>query len=171
MAINEWILERKPTEVVDIKHDLIFTRIHGRLVMASANDEFTSTLLDENVEMKGAVDKLYKETFTKMIMHSYFTSGLNFVTNVNRMLKHCTEKRLMTISKELFKTILENGIKRRMPITWGKFSFLEPINAVTASDLITASAERNYLYTIKVPRPDSDEDASEIESHGEVKVS
>ena len=40
----EWILERKPTEDVDIEHDLILATIHGWLVMASANDEFTSTV-------------------------------------------------------------------------------------------------------------------------------
>ena len=65
----EWILERKSTEDVDIKHDLILARIYGWLVMASANDEFTSTLLGENLEVKGVVDKLFKETFNDMIMH------------------------------------------------------------------------------------------------------
>ena len=49
--------------------------------------------------MKGVVDKLLKETITAMIMHSYYKSGLNFVTDVKIMLKHCTEKRLMTILK------------------------------------------------------------------------
>ena len=117
LATIEWILERKPTEVDDIKHDLILARIHGLFFMASVNDESTSTLLGENLEVKGVIEKLYKETFTEMILHSYYTSGLNFVTDVKRMLNHSTEKISMTISKELFKITLENGIKRRMPIT------------------------------------------------------
>ena len=77
----------------------------------------------------------------------------------------------MTISQELFKTTLENGIKRRMPITWGTLGCLEPINAETVSEVITASAEGNYLYTTKVPRPDFDEDASEIGSDEEDEYS
>ena len=101
LATIEWVLDRKPTEVVDIKHDLILARIHGWLVMASMNDEFTKSLLEDNLEVKGVIDKLFKETFTEMIMHSYYTSGLNFVTDVKRMLTHCTEKRSMTISEEL----------------------------------------------------------------------
>ena len=68
--------------MVDIKHDLILARIHGWLVMASMNDEFTKSLLEDNLEVKGVVDKLFKEMFTEMIMHSYFTSGLNFVAGV-----------------------------------------------------------------------------------------
>ena len=49
----EWILERKkPTEVDDFKHDLILSRIHGWLVMASLHDEFIRTLLGENLEVK-----------------------------------------------------------------------------------------------------------------------
>ena len=70
--------------------------------MASANDEFTKTLLDENMKVKGVVDKLFKETFNEIIMHSYYTSGLNFVTDVRRMFNHYMEKRLMTMSEELF---------------------------------------------------------------------
>ena len=58
MATIEWIRERKSTKVIDIKHDLILTRINEWLVMASANDEFTSTLLRENLEVKGVFDKL-----------------------------------------------------------------------------------------------------------------
>ena len=46
----------------------------------------------------------------------------------------------------------------------GIFSCLETINAKTMSEVIAVSAEGNYLYTTKVPRPDSDEDASEIGS-------
>ena len=37
----------------------------------------------------------------------------------------------------------------------------------TVSEVITASAKGNYLYTTKVSRADSDEDASEIENDGE----
>ena len=70
LATIERILERKPTEVVNIKQDLTLARIHRCLVMASANDEFTSILLGENLEVKGVVDKLFKEMFTEMIMHS-----------------------------------------------------------------------------------------------------
>ena len=51
-----------------------------------------------------------------------------------------------------------------MPITWGTFSYLEPINAETVSEVIAASAERNYIQKTKVLRPDSDEDAIEIRS-------
>ena len=58
----EWILECKPTEVDDIKHDLILTRIYGRLVMASVHDESESTLLSEDLKVKRVIDKLYKET-------------------------------------------------------------------------------------------------------------
>ena len=78
LASIEWILERKSTEDVDIKHDLILRRIHGWLVMASS-------LLGENLEVKRVVDKLFKETFTEMIMHSYYTSGLSFVTDIKRI--------------------------------------------------------------------------------------
>ena len=38
LATIEWILERKPTEVADVKHDLILTRIHGWLFMASRKE-------------------------------------------------------------------------------------------------------------------------------------
>ena len=62
--------------------------------MASANDEFTSTLLGENLEVKGVVDKMFKKTFIEMIMHSYYTSVLNFVTDVRIMFNHCTEKKI-----------------------------------------------------------------------------
>ena len=54
-----------------------------------------------------------------------------------------------------------------MPITWGTFGCLEPINAETMPEGFTESAEGNYLYTTKVPRADYDEDASEIGSDGE----
>ena len=83
------------------------------------------------------------------------------------MLEHCIEKRLMTICQELFKTTLENGIKKRMPITWRTFSRQEPINAEAVAVVITASAEGNYLYTTKVSMFDFDEDASKIESDEE----
>ena len=61
MANIKWILDRKPIEVVDIKHDLILARIHVLLVMASVNDKFTRSLLGENLEVKGVVDKLFKD--------------------------------------------------------------------------------------------------------------
>ena len=112
LAIIKWILERKPTETVDIKYDLILVRIHGWLVMASVNDEFKSTLLGKNLEVKRVVDKLFQNTFTEMIMHLNYTSGLNFVTDVKRMLKHCTDNRFMTISQEFFKTTWRTGLKR-----------------------------------------------------------
>ena len=54
-----------------------------------------------------------------------------------------------------------------MPITWEKFSCLEPINAETVSDIISSGAERNYMCTTKVTRPDSDEDVSQIGSDEE----
>ena len=73
----------------------------------------------------------------------------------------------MTMSQELFKTTLENGIKRRMPITWGIFSCLEQIDAETVAVVITASAKGNYLYTTKVPMSNSDEHAIEIGSDEE----
>ena len=75
-----------------------------------------------------------------MIMHSYYTSELNFVTDVKRILYHCTEKKLITISQKLFITTLENAIKRGMPITWKTFSCLEPINALTVSEVTEANA-------------------------------
>ena len=50
--------------------------------MASANDEFTMSPLEENLEVKGVIDKLYKKTFTEIILHLYYTSGLKFVTDV-----------------------------------------------------------------------------------------
>ena len=117
--------------------------------------------------MKGVIDKLFKATSTEMIMHSYYTSGLNFVTDVRRMLTHCTEKRSMTISDELYKNTLENGVKRRMPITWGTFNCIEPIDAETVAAVIAASAEGNYFYTTRMPTSDSDEDGSAIDSDGE----
>ena len=135
--------------------------------MANAHEEFKSTLLSENLEVKGVINKLYWKKFTEIIMHSYYTSGLNFVTDIKRMLNHCTEKRLMTISQELFKNTLENGIKKRMPITWETFSCLEPINAETVSEVIAASAEGNYMHTTEASSPDSEEDASEIKSDRE----
>ena len=47
LATIEWKLERKLTEVDDIKQDLILARTHGWLaVMVSVHDEFTSSLLD-----------------------------------------------------------------------------------------------------------------------------
>ena len=55
LAAIEWILERKPKEVDDIKYDLMLTRIHGWLVMASANHDLTSTSLGKNLEVKGVV--------------------------------------------------------------------------------------------------------------------
>ena len=120
--------------------------------------------------MKGVIDKLYKVTFTEMIMHSYYTSWLKFVTDVKRMFKQCTEKRLMTMPQELYKTTLENGIKRRMLITWGNFSCLEPIDAELVAEVIAVSAAGNYLYKTIVPKPDSDEESSEIESDGEKEL-
>ena len=62
--------------------------------------------------MKGVVDKLSKETFTEMIKHSYFSSGLNIVTDVKRMFNHFTENKSMTISEELYKNTLERGMKK-----------------------------------------------------------
>ena len=73
----------------------------------------------------------------------------------------------MTISQAFFKNTLANGIKRRMPNTWGTFICLETINAETVSEVITASADGNNLYTAKVPRPDSDKDASKFRSDEE----
>ena len=87
-------------------------------MLASSNDEFTRSLLCENLEVSVVIDKLYMDTFTEMAMHSYYTSGLNFVTDVKRKFDHCTQSRLMTISLDLLKTTLENGIRKRMPITW-----------------------------------------------------
>ena len=117
-ATIKWILERKPTEVEDIKHDLILARIHRWLEIASVHDEFTNSLLCDNLELKAVIDKFYKDTFTEMTMHSYYTSGVNFVRDVNRMFNHCTENRLMMISQEFLKTTLENGIRKRIHITW-----------------------------------------------------
>ena len=54
----------------------------------SVNDEFTSRLLGESLEVKEVIDKLFKETFTEMILHSYYTSELNFVTDVRTMFNH-----------------------------------------------------------------------------------
>ena len=42
----------------------------------------------------------------------------------------------MTISQELLKTILKNGVKKRTPITWETFSSLEPIDAETVAGFI-----------------------------------
>ena len=67
----------------DIKHDMILMKIHRWLVMASANDELTNKLFCEYLEVKGVIDKLYKNTTTEMTMHSYYTSGLKLVTHVN----------------------------------------------------------------------------------------
>ena len=69
----------------------------------------------------------------------------------------------MTISDELYKNTLENGVKRRMPITWGTFNCIEPIDAETVAAVIAASAEGNYFYTTRMPTADSDEDGSAIE--------
>ena len=124
-------------------------------------------LFGENLKVKGVFDKLFKETLTEMIMHSYYTSGVNFVSDFRRMFNDCTENRPITISEELYKNTLERGIKRRMPITWGKFTHLEPISATTMSAGIASSAKGNYMYTTKAPGPDSEEDASEIGSDGE----
>ena len=49
-----------------------------------------------------------------------------------------------------------------MPITLATVSCLEPIDTKTVSEVIAASAEGNYKYTTKLPRPDCDEDTSEI---------
>ena len=73
----------------------------------------------------------------------------------------------MTISQELFKTTLQNGITRRMPIMWGTFSCLEPIDAETVSEIIAANAKGNYMYTTKAPSSSSDEDTSKIGSDEE----
>ena len=54
-----------------------------------------------------------------------------------------------------------------MPITCGFFSCLEPIYDEVIAEVIAVSVEGNYLHTTKVPWPDSDEDASEIESDEE----
>ena len=138
--------------------------------MASEYDEFTRSLLDENLEVKGVVDKLFKETFTEMRMHSYYTSGLNFVTDVRRLFNHCTIDRSMTMPLELFTTTLENGIKRRMPITWGTLSCLELVRADAVAVVIAASAEGNYLYTTRSATSSSSEDESGIGSDGEDEV-
>ena len=71
LATIEWILERKLTEVEDIKHDLILARIHGWLEIASVNDDFTRSLLCDNLEVKLVIDTLFKDTFEKLSMHSY----------------------------------------------------------------------------------------------------
>ena len=73
----------------------------------------------------------------------------------------------MTISEELYKNTLENGIKLRMPIMWRTSSCLKPINTETVSEVITASVKGNNFNTTKVLRSDSDKDASEIGSDKE----
>ena len=75
--------------------------------------------------MKGVIDKLYKKTFTEIILHLYYTSGLKFVTDVKKMLKHSTKYfQSWNLSRreggkyasfiesvvELFKTLLEVSI-------------------------------------------------------------
>ena len=74
LATIEWFLERKPTEVEDIKH--------GWFEIASVNGELTILLICDNLEMKAMIDKLYNDTFTEMTMYSYYTSGIKFVTDV-----------------------------------------------------------------------------------------
>ena len=48
----------------------------------------------------------------------------------------------------------------------GNFNCLEPIGAEVIAELIAVSTEGSYLYTTKIPSPESDEDVSEIESDG-----
>ena len=53
----------------------------------------------------------------------------------------------MMISLEFFKTTLENGIRKRIPITWGTISCLESLKTTTVSDIFKSSAKGNFLYT------------------------
>ena len=75
----------------------------------------------------------------------------------------------MTIFTELYKNTLENGIKKRMPITWGTFNCLESIDAEIMAGIIAASAEGNYFYMTRMPTSASDEDVSAIDSSEEEK--
>ena len=54
----------------------------------------------------------------------------------------------MTISKELFKTTLENGIKRRMHITWGTLTRQEPIDAVTVSEVLNGTTYTRQKFQV-----------------------
>ena len=73
-----------------------------------------------------------------VIMHSYYTSGINFVANVKIMF---TENRLTIISSKLVKNTLKNWQKKRMPITWGTIKYLEPLPQITVSHIIESIVE------------------------------
>ena len=54
IATIELNFDRKPTQVEDIKPDLLMTRIHGWFVLAIMDDEFTRSLLCDCVRIASA---------------------------------------------------------------------------------------------------------------------
>ena len=67
------------------------------------------------------------------------------------------------LSKSPWRTELRGTCLSRGEI----FSCLEPTDTEEIAELFAVRTKGNYRYTTKVPRPDSDENASEIESDGE----
>ena len=70
-------------------------------------------------------------------------------------------------SLELLKANLENGIRKRVSITWEAMNCIALRHKTTVTSIIESSAEGDYFYTTKVPSSETEKEACEIRNDGE----